>query len=119
METVNYELKSRPGIVVEVPADYAKEAEEFVQLAMEDIDKTAKFLDSHKYLRRPIVIDVGARLHEESIFDRDTSSLQDELYLTVCICGNEQNMKGAEKEKAAEIDKNLVRIVMDVKTGDL
>lgn len=83
METVTYELKSIPETSVEVPADYAKDAEDLVELAIkklytkksDDLDSALRPFDSS-----PI------RIRALSLAD-DPESLvsQDLLYLDVCV----------------------------------
>lgn len=90
METVRYELISRPSTFVDVPADYAGQAREFVEMTLE---RPSDFIDA---LRRddtvyPFLENVGILGRTEDLMRGvsryDSLSLQDILYLRICAYG--------------------------------
>lgn len=111
METIKYGLKSKPGVSVEVPADYAKKAERLVSLAVESPQKIWGELNDHPYIRNPGILSGTTELSGNP----ESSRLQDALYLRVCMWGSEKEFQGSEKERS--IQNGLVRIIRNVESS--
>ena len=114
METIEYQLKSNPKKSVRVPADYASRAESLVELAVKKPACLADAVSEHPYLRNPGILTRTASLARTEAGTPESLKLQDEVYLRVCIYGNEQKMVGPEREEAMGLDGVLIQIVQDL-----
>ena len=112
METVQYTLKSNPEVLVLVPADYASKAEGLVKLAVEDPRGLVSAVSEHPYLGN---IGILSRVTELAKTPQSLR-LQDEVYLRVCIYGNEQKIRGPERSEALELDYVLIQAVQDLRS---
>ena len=114
METIEYHLKSDPTKHVRVPTDYASKAESVVKLAMESPASLPKSTSEHPYLRNPGILMGSLRLASTIPGSPQSLKLQDEVYLRVCLYGNEQKLRGPERKEALELDRTLVSMVQDL-----
>ena len=107
METIEYTLKSNPERSVMVPEDYAANAESLVNIAVREPTKFANAASELPYLSNPGILERVMSL----INDPQSLDLQDEVYLRVCVYGNEEKMKGPDREEALEIDRGLIQTI--------
>jgi len=117
METIEYKLKSNPEKSVSVPADYASKAESLVKLAMENPFGLADSVSEHPYLVNAGILARTMSLASTRNGTPESIKLQDEVYLRVCIYGNEQNMRGLvglERDEAMGLDGTLIQMVQDL-----
>jgi len=114
METAEYQLKSNPEKSVRVPADYASKAESLVKLAVENPTGLADSISEHPYLGNPGILARTASLARTEAGTPESLKLQDEVYLRVCIYGNEQKMRGPERDEAMGLDGALIQMVQDL-----
>ena len=122
METIQYELKSRPGLNVEVPAEYAGKAETLIELAINALGSLKDKISEHPYLRNPGILDRTARLANLNPQLQKSVVMEDIVYLRVCIYGNVEKMRSedeAERKQARQIDRNLVELVGELEEGAL
>ena len=75
---------------------------------MENPADLAYAVSEHPYLGNPGILARTEAGTPESL------KLQDEVYLRVCIYGNEQKMGGPEREEAMGLDGALIQIVQDL-----
>ena len=118
METIEYQLKSNPKKSVRVPADYASKSEGLVKLAVENPAGLADAISEHPYLSNPGILRRTVSLAGTEVGTLESLKLQDEVYLRICIYGNEQKMRSSERDKsfdfyleAMELDESLIQTV--------
>src|SRR3989344_8308761 len=111
METTQYTLKSNPEVSVRVPADYASKAEGLVKLVVEHPTTLVDAISEHPYLSNIGILSTVTELGKTHPRIPQSLRLQDEVYLRVCIYGNEQKMRGPERSEALELDYALVQAI--------
>lgn len=107
METIEYQLKSNPEKSVRVPADYASEAENVVKLAVENPMNLAIAVHEKPYFGNPRIFARTVSLAKAP----ESLKLQDEVYLRVCVYGNERKMMGPDGDEAMGLDGALVEAI--------
>ena len=114
MKTESYRLKSKPELTVEVPADYAPRAGALLDTVLNRPWCLADEIDRHPFLTNPGILNkVGSLLRTEKE-NPIVATLQDEIYLRICIYGNEPNLSGEEKEQAWNLDQGMIRAVKEL-----
>ena len=117
MKTTRYDLKSRAGTSVEVPADYAEKAERLVDHALSGVQTLRDNISNHQpYLGNPGIISRARSLAETQKDSDESLRLQDELYLRICSYGAGQEMQGLDKEQAFEMSLRLEQLVRDLES---
>lgn len=116
METTQYTLKSQPEVTIKVPADYAEKAASLVKLAVEDPNGLASKILEHPYLKNPGILSRTRQLTQTKPQTEESRKLQDEVYLKVCIYGNEMEMRGPNRQEAWEIDEPLTQLVRELES---
>lgn len=118
METLKYELRSRPGVTVDVPAECAGKAEEMVDIATDQL-RFVSAVFTEPYFRNLGVLAKAIDLVRATPGTREALRLQDEVYLRAVIYGNQDKTSGPEKEEAVKIERDLVRVVRELETGQV
>jgi hypothetical protein len=112
MKTIEYKLKSNPNRVIIVPEDYAKKAEELVNISMKikNIEELGKVVNSNSYFRKGgyigLVLDFLhlQRKEDEGIYIKARG--EDRIYLTTCLNMAYEDLSYKEEEKKKkELDK--------------
>ncbi|MBR9704520.1 hypothetical protein GOV12_03855 [Candidatus Pacearchaeota archaeon] len=103
MKTVPYELKSRPGTIVNVPEDAIEEAETITHLVFDGHEYIERAVSQHECLRESYSDILGMlikSLHTESD-SSESLLLQDHIYLGVCLF---QNLKQSQNSRGTYQD---------------
>ena len=116
METVQYQLKSKSGETVKVSVEDAKKAESLVTLVLENPTGLVEALSEHPYLSNWGIWARASSLAMAQPGTPESLKLQDDVYLRVCIYGNEQKMSGSERQEAMELYRALVQMVEDLES---
>ena len=111
MNTTAYQLKSNPQQSVQVPTEYASKAEDLVKRALKGPAGLVGGVCEHPYLTNPGILFATTRLAKTEASTPASLKLQDEVYLRVCIQGNEQKIRGPEREEAMNLDQVLIQTV--------
>lgn len=112
METTQYELKSKPGTTISVPAEWASKAEQLVTLALEDRVGLDDVVSEHPCLRDERILQRAIELARTKSGTPESLLLQDILYLRVCSYKNDQG--GLELDEEKNFDIWLSEIVPDL-----
>jgi hypothetical protein len=102
IETENYSSKSKPGKIIPVPKRYSGEASKLIDAVLNSsvtsspmnsfIPFAREVLDSeHPYLGNAGILDRVVMLINKGTQAGEELTLQDDLYLRVCIKGLEKN----------------------------
>jgi len=107
---------------VKVSTEDAKKAESLVRLLLETPSGLAevlldyKLFSNHPYLRNRGILASSASLAAAQSGTPEFLRLQDEVYIRVCIYGNERRLTGAERQEAMELDRALIQMVQDLES---
>jgi hypothetical protein len=108
MPDISYQLKSRPGIYVNIPEEYAHDAQNLVDQTVNG--NLMKMKDS-PYLGNPGILSRALALSKTP----SSKSLADSLYLIVCIKQNERCLSfGQGNHPDSELDSRLISLVEQV-----
>ncbi len=115
MEPVPYELKSRPGEIIDIPRLYSSEANNLVGHALECTPNFAQAIGDHPYLKAGSGISGSAvTLVVAEAGTPESLKYQDLTFLRVCLYENRQRMRNPERQEAMELDIALTDLVRDL-----
>ncbi|MBI5391026.1 hypothetical protein HZB02_06055 [Candidatus Woesearchaeota archaeon] len=120
MEFVRYRLRSQPGIIVDVPQEYAAKAEALLDLVQSgDPQRVLDAIDDHPYLANLGIIFSATQFLQSEKGTRESLRFWDQVFLRVCIYGMEQiarsspGKNGNEHKVAFETSKLLEVLSFD------
>lgn len=125
METVKYELRSKPRVTVDVPAEFASQAQEAVDIVRDPMKFLCEAYMAHPAFRNPGIAKTAADLVQALPEPEEALKLQDILYLRTVIFGSESKQRWAkpstepEKQEAAQkwiLEQNLCKVVRELET---
>ncbi len=105
-----YNLRSVLGTFVEVPDEYATEADSLVTRAMAKPEQLPNSANDPAYFANRGIYTRARAL----VIEPKAAHIQDALYLRVCICLAARDAKLDSKGPAAELENALIKLVEQV-----
>jgi len=112
MTNTTYQLRSLPGLEIEIPEVYNTKAEEVVNTAKDGIVGILAIISlmenpDYQFFRNPGIFTTYGALSENP----SNAELEDKLYLRICINQNEQAMRKGLTEETRKLDGSLIKII--------
>lgn len=105
---IRYELKSAPGVSIVVPKPYGERAEALIRGVLGGPKVLPRLYDNYADLLgiQGILASAVSLAH-----DPTSTTLQDAVYLRVCVSQNERNGAGLKPRYKTELDEMLTRLL--------
>ena len=116
METLQYKLKSKSGIIVEVPTSCAEKAKSVIESIVQKQGSLGDIImDHYRDMRSSRTILAGTFKEPREI--RQDSRLLDEIYLRICVYETElmrRTSEGTEGNRLSEIISGISSVLQEL-----